>query len=235
MKEKTGRDALSVLRRRSRELERCWQDLIVNREMNDRNLFERGPGRILTRLEISRQQLDEALVGGGTDLLFTIMKDVTHARHDGVGAVFKELGGHLFPSGTPGGGGGGGGGAPPPLCTPSGSTYAVLNRQMPVEVGVSSYVHIDGNGQRHAFSKEANVLIATAQVELLGVRAAASGTGTTQVRYFSTCFIVQFLCSFPVCFGPHHRMMEILSLSRVRLRTREAPWRYLPCRCRTAK
>ena len=69
--------------------------------------------------------------------------------------------GHIFraaaspgPGAGGGGGGGGGGAAPPPLASPSSSTYAAMNRVQPVVVGVSSYVHIDGNGKRHPFTKE---------------------------------------------------------------------------------
>jgi hypothetical protein len=145
-------DAICVLRQRRDELARHWRYLLVNREMDDRNLYEFGPERIFTRLQITRAQLDEALVGGGMDLIATIMKDVTHARHDGVGAVLKELSGHVMGVGR-----GAVGAVPPPLPGGQLSAYAEQNREMPIQVGTAAYVHVNGDGRRELFSQVRSV------------------------------------------------------------------------------
>lgn len=139
-------DAICVLRQRRDELERHWKYLLENRELDDRNLYEFGPKRIFTRLQITRAQLDEALVGGGMDLLATVLKDVTHARHDGVGAILNALGDHVMGVGKASGA------APPLLPGAQLSDYVQQNRNMPIKVGTTAYVHVNGDGHRELFS-----------------------------------------------------------------------------------
>lgn len=136
-------DAICVLRQRRDEVARHWCFLLNNRELADRNLYEFGPQRIFTRLQITRAQLDEALVGGGMDLIATIMKDVTHARHDGALAVLKELGDHM--------GVGRSGASPPPLQGAL-DAYVEQNRTIPIEAGTTAYVHVNAEGRRELFS-----------------------------------------------------------------------------------
>ncbi len=143
-------DAICVLRRRRDEVEKHWRYLLVKSEMDTPDLIEFGPERIFKRLGITRAQLDGGLSGGGIDLLATIMKDVTHARHDGVGAVLTELSGGL---GTLLGVGRGAPGSPPPLPSGQLSAYAEQNRQMPIHVGTTAYVHVNGQGKRELFSQ----------------------------------------------------------------------------------
>lgn len=194
-----------MLRRRRDEVEKHWRYLLVNREIEDRNLIQFGPERIFERLGITRAQLDGGLSGGGIDLLATIMKDVTHARHDGAGAVMKELSDGL--SAIMGVGRGAPGGSPPPLLGGQMSAYAEDNRRMPIQVGKTAYVHVNGEGHRELFSQvrrargflheameysyqlyltradcvvsaclqEVNETIARAQADLLSVAATSSG------------------------------------------------------------
>ena len=112
------------------------------------------------RLAIGRAELDDALVETGTDLLNTFLKDVTHARHDGVGAVFSEIASHLSAGPDKGRAA-----APPPL--DKFAKQRAIAEQEEIVVGETKYVHIDPGpppGKPQPFDDEQCRIIAAAQL-----------------------------------------------------------------------
>eukprot|EP01046_Picozoa_sp_COSAG06_P052631 COSAG06_NODE_8890_length_2039_cov_1.551031_2_plen_126_part_00 len=60
-----------------------WQNILVDRELNDMWLAERAPQDMASRMTMQRVDLDGALVTGGGSLK-TFLKNLTHARHAGL-------------------------------------------------------------------------------------------------------------------------------------------------------